>query len=326
MTTFIKVIIACLLLTLLFGCTVPNDTNDVNNIPSDKNVWFNYVIPVADFNLVQVSLRDYEYLLGGQKYIYTFRVYGEINDYLNKFPTWYGCTRGCPTQEQYIKLAIFEPQSQKYLKKIATDFNAFPFKSEDKVRALVSMVQSMDYNTNKSDILESFPYQVLFDKQGICGEKTMLLLNILSDMGYKTAYLSFPDINHSAVGIGCDGNYDFRDSGYCYIESTKPMIITDTNVGPDLAALNITKLNIYPISIGNNFNATLDNNARLQYYYFISHSEDVNFDFQSFYYFNTYWGLNKTECDSNLILCLGACWQKCSVGEFKCQSTGAVCQ
>jgi len=326
MTTFIKVIIACLILTLLFGCTAPNDTNDVNNIPSNKNVWFNYIIPVADFNLIHSSIRTYEYYLGGTKYIYNFIVYDEINTYLNKFPLWYGCKVGCPTQEQYIKLTIFEPQSQKHLKKIATDFNAFPFKSDDKVRALVSMVQSMDYNTNKSDVYESFPYQVLFDKQGICGEKSMLLLNILSGMGYKTAYLWFPDVNHVAVGIGCDGSYDFRDSGYCYIESTKQMIITDTNVGSDLTTLNVTRFTVYPTSTGNNFNAMLDNDAKLQYYSFMSHSGDTNFDFMPFYYFKTYWGLNKNKCDNNLVLCLGTCWQKCETGEFKCQSTGAICQ
>jgi len=331
MALFIKVIIACLLLTVLFGCTAPDkniiDNNtDINKIILITNPWPNYIIPtVSDINLLTPTTKEYEYFLGGQMYTYKFTVYKELNEYLNKYPGWYSCTGKCPTYEQYINILVNEPVSKKQLVKITSDFNALKLRIDDKIRSLVSFVQLLDYNTNKPISTESFPYQVLVDSQGICGEKSILLLNLLSNMGYKTAYLYFPDVNHAAVGIGCDPKYDFRDSGYCYIETTHQMIITDSNVGSKIGNVDVGTLTIFPISDGRKFNAETDYNAVIERKTFIAHKNDPNFDFTSYYYFNTYWGLNQTTCDTNLILCMGICWTNCSSGTFKCTSNGATC-
>ncbi len=52
----------------------------------------------------------------------------------------------------------------------------------------------------------------------------MLLVCILRDLGYGCSILEFQ--NHAAVGIACPSQYAYY-SGYAFVESTTPTIITD---------------------------------------------------------------------------------------------------
>jgi len=318
MATFIKIIIICLLLALLFGCTKPK----IN--AADENTWTNFIVPTTtDLNLLTSHVDNYEYFLAGQKYIYKFTTYEGLNKYLNTFPNWYKCEGKCPSREKYVQIVVSEPQSQIQLKKITNDFNKLIFSEEDKVRALVSLVQYIDYNVNKINSNELYPYKVLFDNEGTTNEKVMLLLFLLKNMGYRTAYIYFPDLNHSAVGVGCDAKYDFRDSGYCYIETTSPLIITDTNIG---IPISTSIFNAYLISTGIDFNAFDDSRAISKRTSYLTHIGDINFNYKELYNFNTYWGLNKKSCDNNLELCIGLCWNKCTTGTLKCDLNGVHCQ
>jgi hypothetical protein len=76
---------------------------------------------------------------------------------------------------------------------------------------------------------EKYPFEVLFDYKGVCGEKSKLLVFLLQELGYGTAIFDFNAENHWAVGIKCPVKYSYKNSGYCFIESTSPTIITDSN-------------------------------------------------------------------------------------------------
>jgi hypothetical protein len=148
----------------------------------------------------------------------------------------------------------------------------------------------------------------------------MLLILLLKNLGYRTSYIYFPDFNHAGVGIGCNGDYEFKNTGYCYIETTNDFLITDVN-----KYYETSKFEIFHTSLGNDFNAFTDSAAIKKRTEGLTHVNDNDFNFITFYDFSLYWGLNKKSCDGNAKLCMGICWNPCDNNNFICDVNGASC-
>jgi hypothetical protein len=73
-----------------------------------------------------------------------------------------------------------------------------------------------------------YPYEVLYENLGICGEKSFLIALLLKELGFGTAtfYLNEHGVNHQVAGVKCPSQYDFKDSGYCFIEAVSRKMIT----------------------------------------------------------------------------------------------------
>jgi hypothetical protein len=90
-------------------------------------------------------------------------------------------------------------------------------------RVAISAVQHIPYDwSNRSDW--KFPYETLRDNTGVCSAKSLLLAYMLRDMGYDVVLFDYSE--HMAVGIRCSEEYDYQDTGYAFIETTQPTIIT----------------------------------------------------------------------------------------------------
>lgn len=103
--------------------------------------------------------------------------------------------------------------------------------SEDQILELaVAFVQSIPYDSAKAKNIVSkttheeprFPYEVLYDNQGVCSDKSFLALALIRRLGYGAALFQFENENHMAIGIQCPKSYSSYDSGYCYVETTTP--------------------------------------------------------------------------------------------------------
>jgi hypothetical protein len=107
------------------------------------------------------------------------------------------------------------------LNRLAKENNLGP---EETVDLATTFVQSLPYDFARAAAIKTakpnYPYETLYKKTGICTDKSLLLIMILRQLGYGTALMNFPDVDHAAVGISCQPEYDFRDTGYCYIETT----------------------------------------------------------------------------------------------------------
>ncbi|MFA5926502.1 MAG: transglutaminase-like domain-containing protein [Parcubacteria group bacterium] len=110
-------------------------------------------------------------------------------------------------------------------------------KSDDRARVAASMVQNIPYDYNKStgdEIIPSgrnhgtrYPYETLYENAGICGEKASLIVLLLKELGYGTATLTFTSpALHQVAGVKCPAAYDFRDTGYCFIDPNIRHMIT----------------------------------------------------------------------------------------------------
>ena len=75
-----------------------------------------------------------------------------------------------------------------------------------------------------------YPYEVLYDMQGVCGEKSELLAFLLREIGYGVTFFYHKQENHESLGIKCPIEYSLGNTGYCFIETTGPSIITDNEI------------------------------------------------------------------------------------------------
>lgn len=97
---------------------------------------------------------------------------------------------------------------------------------DDRARIAVSLVQSIPYE--KADLSGpiKLPYDVLYTGSGDCDEKSLLLAALLRELGYNVSLLRFDDQKHMAVGIRVPTGYDYNHTGYAFIETTNPAIIS----------------------------------------------------------------------------------------------------
>lgn len=72
-----------------------------------------------------------------------------------------------------------------------------------------------------------YPYETLYLGRGVCADRSVLLAALLDELGFGVALFEFEAESHIAVGLACPAGFDYRGTGYAFIESTSPTIITD---------------------------------------------------------------------------------------------------
>jgi len=130
---------------------------------------------------------------------------------------------------------------------------------DDQARIAISLVQHIPYGYRPSysggDRTMRFPSMVLYDDNGICDEKSLLLATLLGKLGYGTALLDFSADNHMVLGVKSPAAYAYNGTGYAFVETTIPLIVTDDrelyNNGTKLSCVP----DIYPISDGASFDS-----------------------------------------------------------------------
>jgi tetratricopeptide (TPR) repeat protein len=134
-------------------------------------------------------------------------------------------------KDRYQKF-IDLPEQEPFLDPVVEAIREKSDSPDDQVRIAVSLVQQIPYDQEMLDAgtLEiRYPYQTLLDNEGVCCEKSVLLAYILHKLGYGVALFDFETEKHTAVGIRVAPDYDYKNTGYAFIETTTPLIISDGN-------------------------------------------------------------------------------------------------
>jgi len=140
------------------------------------------------------------------------------------------------TQEEirlyYLKY-LDEPTQENGLNELIEQIKLKTSNRDDQARIAISLVQNIPYdyaNLNSTTRTKStkYPYQVLYENHGLCGEKSLLLAYLLRELGYGVVLFEFNSENHMAVGVQSPIQYSYLNSGFAFIESTSPTIITDS--------------------------------------------------------------------------------------------------
>jgi hypothetical protein len=199
---------------------------------------------------------SYFYLGNGNNLEYT--VYGELNDYLKDLPRSMSYYYSAPSDKDFIMRNLDNKQQKEYLDPLVEEIKSKTTNKDDQARIAISLVQQIPYDYDglyNGDIKGKYPYEVLYTQSGVCSEKVQLMVYLLKELGFGTAILRFDMNNHDAAGIKCPPEFDYEDSGYCFVEATTPSIITDSNgdyVGTGKLSPNPQ---IIVISEGNSFDS-----------------------------------------------------------------------
>ncbi len=181
----------------------------------------------------EISLK---YILRGEENEINFVVYKKLYDYLSKLSrsiSYSGDEE--PSLLDFKLKKIDEKEQRELLLQLVTEIQNLAGNKEDQARIAISIVQMIPFGASNKTIrfgnsdaeYSRYPYEVLYDMQGICSEKSELLVFLLREIGYGSAFLYYQTENHEAAGIKCPKGKGVDDSEYCFIETTAPSILTD---------------------------------------------------------------------------------------------------
>jgi hypothetical protein len=222
----------------------------------------------VDFDRSNPEFRSLQTILRGQEYSLEYPVYSELDSYLSNRSkdVFIVNSIGDPLpQEQTEKIVskrlLDEPNSLEQLRFLARTIQNFTSNKDDQARIAISLAQRIPYDSAKASAAEKirlYPYQVLYHSSGVCEEKGRLLAILLRELGFGSVIFSFEQEAHLAVGIKCPMQYGYRGTGYCFVETTGPTIITDDFSNyPGFGKLSSAPL-ILPVSDGASFNSVTE--------------------------------------------------------------------
>ena len=177
------------------------------------------------------SKRTSWYILNGKKDRIILTVYFGLKEYLSELSRSYYCNPDCPTDRELELEFIDQKEQKEYLKELIEKIRQLTDDEDDQARIAISFVQKIPYDTKgleNNDLNNRYPYEVIYDLKGVCGEKSRLLALILRELGFGVVLFNFENENHMAVGIKCPSEYDYIDTGYCFIETSVASIITNS--------------------------------------------------------------------------------------------------
>ena len=197
------------------------------------------------------------YTLKGEEGQINFTVYQKLYDYLSKLSRFieYNPNEGSLLLNFRLKNLDEEYQRESLLPLIVEIQNSAKNK-DDQARIAISIVQNIPFgNSNKTLRFGGveleyyrYPYEVLYDYEGVCGEKSELLIFLLRELEYGSAFIYYKTENHEAIGIKCSEEKSLNNTGYCFVETTGPSIITDSNTEYTNIGQLISTPEIIPIS------------------------------------------------------------------------------
>lgn len=207
-----------------------------------------------------------KYILRGEEKEINFVVYKGMVDYLSSLPASIYYKKGeQPSRADFKLRNINNEEQRELLLPLVTEIQNRAKDKTEQMRIAVSIVQKIPFGnsektfTFRNSILNysRYPYEVLYDIEGVCGEKSELLAFLLREMDYGVVFFYNAFENHEALGIKCPVRYSLDETGYCFIETTGGSIITDNEIEYFGVGRLYSKPEIIFISDGNSLRNSL---------------------------------------------------------------------
>jgi len=197
------------------------------------------------------------YILRGSKGSIDYTVYRGLNDYLAGLDRTVSYYLVPPTDEYMTVRFVTEEHQSNYIIPLVEKIKKITNNTDDQARIAISIVQTMPYDwdsfSNSSE--NRYAYETLYDQTGVCADKTSLLAVLLKELGYGVVIFNFPSESHEAIGIKCPMEYSYINSGYCFIESVSPTIVTDSEEEYIGAGKLTSTPEIYIVNDGKSFDS-----------------------------------------------------------------------
>ncbi len=179
---------------------------------------------------------NFDYVFNGNKDKIKLTLYGGVMDYLDSLPKGLTLKENQTVSRKEFKIQKIDYEIQiEALKPLVAEIENLNENKDYQAKIAISLVQNIPY-VDPQEIplfggrftgqVSRYPYQVLIEDAGWCEGKSDLLVSVLRELGFSTAFFYFPENNHEAVGIACPREYSFRETGYCFVETTVPTMIS----------------------------------------------------------------------------------------------------
>jgi len=239
----------------------------------------------------------YPYAIRSRSQFLYYNTYDGVRDYLrDRYPDRPTDFYNVSTLEDYYRQYVSDPMQKTYLDAFVENIRERSELPPERARIAVSLIQHIPYAPTNRTL---YPYEVLYYDMGKCEDKSILMAYILSKMGYGTAlFLYYPE-HHMALGLKCPKQYSTAGSGYCFVETTNPAIMTYSN-GTYVGVGKLTsKPEIIRISDGNSFDQIAEEYTDAQSYEAVINSAVWNdnamyldtFNYNQFGYLREKYGL-----------------------------------
>ena len=191
------------------------------------------------------------YILDNEEKDIPFIVYEGMADYLFDLSDFITYSNGDGPQRRDFKLRKINEENQKVLlMPLVIKIQNLADNKKDQARIAISLVQNIPFGFSDEQVTigensinySRYPYEVLYEQEGICASKSELLVFLLREIGYETVFFYHKLENHDSVGIMCPRRYGLLNTSYCFIETTGPSIISDN----ENIYLEGVKLTSYP--------------------------------------------------------------------------------
>jgi hypothetical protein len=170
-----------------------------------------------------------------------------------------------PTVPQFYQMTAADPSQTGTLKRLADGFldakNRSGLSDDEFVEVVAKYVQNITYEPGTG--LSKSPAETVADHVGDCDDKSLLLAGILAEAGYKVALLYFENESHMAAGVAADPQYDFRNSGYAFIETTVPAYLGDVPLLSGNVSVKSVVPEVIPIGSGEKTYTAMDQNMQI---------------------------------------------------------------
>ena len=199
----------------------------VTTVPATVNSTTGPALPSTAMLETGMKKQEYPYAIHARSQFLYYNTYDGVRDYLrDRYPDRPTDFYTVSTLEDYYRQYVSDPVQKTYLDAFVENIRKRSELPPERVRIAVSLIQHIPYAETSRTL---YPYEVLYYDMGKCEDKSILMAYVLSQMGYGTAlFLYYPE-HHMALGLKCPKQYSTGGSGYCFIETTTPAIMTYSN-------------------------------------------------------------------------------------------------
>jgi len=193
---------------------------------------------VSDYHVSSKKV-NLKYILDGEENFIEFVAYDELEGYFYSLKQSITYSNGEDSSRADFKLNKINNQLQEdSLAPLVVYIQNLGLSKDEQARVAISLVQNIPFGesnktfifANQEVLYSRYPYQVLYGYEGVCGEKTELLALLLRKLGYGVSFFYYQDENHEALGVKCPVEKSFSSTGYCFVETTGPSIISDDEI------------------------------------------------------------------------------------------------
>jgi len=205
---------------------------DVCRCPGEMN--YSEGVCSTDYERGEIH-KSFDYYVHGEEEEVSIFLYQGVEEYVEGISRVYDSTESDVSLRDIKLFIINDPIQKNYLMHLVKKIQNIDRDKTDQARIAVSIVQRIPYGFSNQSLkgifskevsYSRYPYEVLYEGKGVCGERSELLVFLLRELGFGTAIFNFPEDNHQAVGIKCPISESFDGSEYCFIETTAPSIIS----------------------------------------------------------------------------------------------------